>query len=333
MLSKAFPLGLFFTLFVAGLAAGEKKAIPQDTFDRLKRYSVLCGITYQRNCPQPPEGITIKKKFNDNANGIIFEDDEANELIVAFRGSSSIQDALTDADFFVQADYASPGVSGCDDCKIHAGFLKSWNTVAKDVISSVQGELAENPKMKVVVTGHSLGGALASLAAMSMIGSDIKVDLVTFGQPRTGNQAYADFVDKKAPDVMRVTHADDIVPQVPPKELATFGYEHHSTEIWQEDEPEAADTFQCEGQEPEDCNLSTRSVPDIKLIGNLSLAELASGTASHGNYLGVPMGSFLADEKTCGGAPNLLRGLVRGAVSLIKPPKKVDVDSLKGNAL
>ncbi|RCI09953.1 hypothetical protein L249_8582 [Ophiocordyceps polyrhachis-furcata BCC 54312] len=321
-MGRRMELGLLLILSVAGLAAGEKKAISQDTFDRLKRYSVLSGITYQKDCPKPPEGITIKKKFNNNANGIIFQDDEANELIVAFRGSSTIQDVATDADFLVQADYASPGVSGCDDCKIHAGFLKSWNAVAKDVISSVQGMLAENPGMKVVVTGHSLGGSLASLAAMSMIGSDIKAEAVTFGQPRTGNQAYADFVDNGVPGFMRVTHADDIVPQIPPKGLASSGYQHHSTEFWQRDRPEAASTFQCQGQEPQDCNLSTKSKlgPDINLIGNLSLGELFTGSASHGNYLGVSMGLF-ADGESCGGRPNLLQKFTQGFMNLIAPKK------------
>ncbi|PFH62226.1 hypothetical protein XA68_14505 [Ophiocordyceps unilateralis] len=320
MLWNASPVGLIFFLLVDGLAVGEKKPSRQAA---LRRYSVLSGITYQDDCRQPPDGITIAERFSDNANGIIFKDDENKELVVAFRGST-FQDVATDADFLIQADYASPGISGCDECKIHAGFLNSWNTVAKGVISSVQGQLAENPGLKVVVTGHSLGGALASLAGMSMVGSDIKANVVTFGQPRTGNQAYADFVDKRIPGLIRVTHADDIVPQIPPKNLASSGYQHHSTEVWQKSDAEAATTFQCEGQEPDDCNLSVNPElkPDFNIIGNLSLGELATGSAAHSNYLGVPMGSIFADEKLCGNAPNLLRDLGRGFIKLLKLSKR-----------
>ncbi|RDA90111.1 hypothetical protein CP533_2584 [Ophiocordyceps camponoti-saundersi (nom. inval.)] len=318
MLCQALPLGLFVTLFIAGLAAGDKQAISQDTFDRLQRYSVLSGITYQQSCPTPPDGIEIVKRFNNNANGIIFKDDKNKEMVVAFRGTSNLQDVGTDADFLIQSDFVSPGVSDCDGCKVHAGFLNSWNAVAKDVISTVQGQVADNPGMKVVVTGHSLGGAQASLAAMSIIGSQMKADVVTFGQPRTGNQAYADYVDKMAPGLMRVTHADDIVPQIPPKDLASSGYQHHSTEIWQENKADAASTFQCQGQEPEDCNLSTKSGADVNLIGNLSLAELLTGSVSHTQYMGVSMGSVLADNSVCGGAPNIIGDLARGFMDFVK---------------
>lgn len=105
-----------------------------------------------------------------------------------------------------------------------------------------------NPGMRVSITGHSLGAALASLAAMSFIGSGIDVTTYTFGQPRTGNKQYADFVDRQAPPetMFRVTHANDGVPQILFREV---GYHHHSTEYWQPDKPVASRTFECRGQE------------------------------------------------------------------------------------
>ncbi|KAF4589677.1 feruloyl esterase a [Ophiocordyceps camponoti-floridani] len=327
MLWNTSKLSLIFTLAAAALTAADKK--PKDTLDRLKRYSLLCAISYLDDCPRPPSGITIAHRFDNNATGIIFKDANNKEMVVAFRGTTNFRDIATDANFLVQSDFESPGISGCEGCKVHAGFLESWNTVAKDVISNLQGQLAENPDMKVVVTGHSLGGAQASLAAMSIIGSGLDADVVTFGQPRTGNQAYADFVDEMAPDLIRVTHADDIVPQIPPKDLASSGYQHHSTEVWQEKDADAATTFQCEGQEPKDCNLSVKSqakvpilgLPNVNLIGNISLGELASGSVAHGNYMGVPMGTF-ADGRSCGKAGNVLGQLTEGLTNILKGPSK-----------
>lgn len=89
----------------------------------------------------------------------------------------------------------------------------------------------DNPDIRVTVTGHSLGASLASLAAMSLIGSGINVTTYTFGQPRTGNRAFAEYVDKQAPPgtMYRVTHANDGIPQIFP---TVIGYRHHSTEYW-----------------------------------------------------------------------------------------------------
>ena len=51
---------------------------------------------------------------------------------------------------------------------------------------------------KLVVTGHSLGGAMATLFAMDLVVNEgvSDVSLVTFGSPRVGNAAFSDFVNK-----------------------------------------------------------------------------------------------------------------------------------------
>ncbi|PIO73195.1 triacylglycerol lipase [Teladorsagia circumcincta] len=58
------------------------------------------------------------------------------------------------------------------------------------------------PKYEVWITGHSLGGALASLAASFLVGSRMampnKVKLVTFGQPRTGDSNFSDAFNSQA---------------------------------------------------------------------------------------------------------------------------------------
>ncbi|KAH7708821.1 Protein F25A2.1, partial [Aphelenchoides avenae] len=84
------------------------------------------------------------------------------------------------------------------------------------------------------VTGHSLGGALASLAAGSLAQQGIypsaNIRLYTFGQPRTGNVAYAQAIEHLVPEAYRVVHSHDIVPHVPPQGFE--GYRHHKTEVW-----------------------------------------------------------------------------------------------------
>lgn len=162
------------------------------------------------------------------------------------RGTKSVIDINTDLTFSL-VDYKSPGVSDCAGCKVHKGFLAAWNSVADKALATLQKELIANPGMNVTVVGHSLGGALASLGGMSIIGSGIPASIYTFGQPRTGDRAYADFVDTKAPGLVRVTHNDDGVPQVP---FTTWGYQHHSTEFNQPTD-NATEVLRCVSQEPQ----------------------------------------------------------------------------------
>ncbi|EGT55390.1 hypothetical protein CAEBREN_02276 [Caenorhabditis brenneri] len=84
------------------------------------------------------------------------------------------------------------------------------------------------------ITGHSLGGALASLAASYIEFSKLvpteNLLLVTFGQPRTGDLNYTRSVDSSVENAYRVTHSQDPVPHVPGK--GHHGYYHHKSEVY-----------------------------------------------------------------------------------------------------
>ncbi|KAL0264540.1 hypothetical protein SLS55_000490 [Diplodia seriata] len=187
--------------------------------------------------------------LDTDTQGFVARDDNAKEIIIAFRGTSDLADFGTD---FSQelVPYTSPAVTAvCENCKAHQGFLKAWNSIADESISAVRAQLSSNPSYAVTVTGHSLGASVAALATLSFTGSGITVTTYTFGEPRTGNAAWADFVDQQAPPgkMFRVTHANDGVPQTVP---TSDGYRHHSTEYWQRDEATPDGVFQCSGQEP-----------------------------------------------------------------------------------
>jgi hypothetical protein len=78
------------------------------------------------------------------------------------------------------------------------------------VVNTVSKELAEHPGYTIVSTGHSLGGALASLAGVALKANlpDADLKVFTFGQPRTGNVAYADLVENVigASNIFRAVH-------------------------------------------------------------------------------------------------------------------------------
>jgi len=121
------------------------------------------------------------------------------------------------------------------DAYFYDAFYSLWNAGMRDDLLSLK---AANPTYELWVSGHSLGGSMASLCAalavkMNMWTTD-KVKLLTFGQPRTGDMDYAEAHDTLLYYAYRVVHAHDLVPHIPPKTINNWfdtAY-HHRYEIW-----------------------------------------------------------------------------------------------------
>lgn len=101
--------------------------------------------------------------------------DETNKLIVlSFRGSSDIQNWVANLNFGLNND------SGlCDGCSVHSGFWQSWGTVADDVTSQIKSAQSTYSGYQLVVTGHSLGGALAAVGGTALRNAGYTLDLVS----------------------------------------------------------------------------------------------------------------------------------------------------------
>ncbi|KAF4585578.1 feruloyl esterase a [Ophiocordyceps camponoti-floridani] len=256
--------------------------ISQQLVNTFRRYAEIASAAYAQNCPRPPQGIQILRYIDNrtsNTQGFIAADPRNNELIISLRGTDNLAGLFNNAKFGTTY-YQSPGV--------HEGFLASWNSIAPAVINGVTSILRARPGMRVTITGHSSGAALASLATASLRGVGLVVTTYTFGQPRTGNQQYADYIDYLVPQAMyRITHKDDGVPQV----AKGGSFRHHQTEFWQmTDDVSPATFYRCIGQEPIDCN---NFVEGNGLIGL---------NAAHLSYLGVSMGDALdRGASVCGG--------------------------------
>ena len=81
---------------------------------------------------------------------------------------------------------------------MHDGFQDTQGRTADIVLSTVQSALASSGAKNVLVTGHSLGAAVASLDAVMLsmnLDPSITITPVVFGLPRVGNQDWANLVD------------------------------------------------------------------------------------------------------------------------------------------
>ncbi|KAA8540192.1 hypothetical protein F0562_024245 [Nyssa sinensis] len=104
------------------------------------------------------------------------------------------------------------------------------------VKSKLKSLLNDHKNAKFIVTGHSLGGALAVLFPTVLVLHEEKelmhrlLGICTFGQPRVGSRRLGRFmeahVDHPVPKYFRVVYCNDLVPRLPYDDGKTFLYKH-----------------------------------------------------------------------------------------------------------
>jgi len=192
-------------------------------------------------CKMHPQsqGTVVHSQFShpeQGMHGYIATNVKYPAIIVAFRGTMTELDEKVDSKFWRRVisdtellDYE--GWNG-NHIKAHTGFLRAWKSAKEEIIGSITELIKKHQYETVWVTGHSLGGALASIAGLVLAAHfpHIKVVLRTLEQPRVGNAEFASLY-KQFPnlDYRRLVHARDLIPHTPPRIL---GYRHAGLEYW-----------------------------------------------------------------------------------------------------
>lgn len=165
-----------------------------------------------------PAGFSVAETFEAKSFGgrrepfgFILESDD--RIILAFRGTSSTTDWVSDA-IASQRKYRCVKDMGL----VHRGFSAIYDS-ARPVIIPALNRLSAVRRRRLFVTGHSLGGALATLSApdASENGGFPQPIVYTFGSPRVGDPEYARAFGEKAAESFRVYNALDAVPMLPPQ--------------------------------------------------------------------------------------------------------------------
>ncbi|CAK7333077.1 unnamed protein product [Dovyalis caffra] len=157
-------------------------------------------------------------------------------IVIAFRGTQehSIQNWIEDL-YWKQLDVNYPGMP---DAMVHHGFYTAYHnsTIRPGILNAVERAKEYYGDLDIMVTGHSMGGAMASFCGLDlMVNTKAKnVQVMTFGQPRVGNAAFASYYSQLVPNTIRVTNEHDIVPHLPPyyRYFRQKTYHHFPREVW-----------------------------------------------------------------------------------------------------
>ncbi len=136
-----------------------------------------------------------------------------NHLVLSFRGTSSWPNFFTDVK--IKKARARRWAKG----DIHSGFKSALDAVWPQIETNL--EMPGQQQKKLWVTGHSLGAALAQLAALRLEENGHRVQAVyTFGTPLVGDANFVAFYDERLGDrtFPHINHRD-LVPLVPPSWL------------------------------------------------------------------------------------------------------------------
>jgi len=153
-------------------------------------------------------------------------------IVMSFRGTEmKIEDIMT--------DLRIRKIGGPLGGRIHRGFLLSLLAIWDDY-ETIQGtkyrgmehvlrDMKGDRAPAIWLTGHSLGAALATLAAAFLVEEGQPVQgLYSFGCPRVGDSAFVTALNSRCPRNYRLVNNNDVVTRVPPR---SFGYDH-TGEFW-----------------------------------------------------------------------------------------------------
>jgi len=153
-----------------------------------------------------------------------------NQIIwVVIRGTqvSSITNWINNVDFIL-----TPLFDNNSTIQVHEGFKEDTNTLYPGILDAVKTRLNLCPDCSVLLTGHSLGAAIASIVSLKLhedLGP-ISIAEWSYGSPRTGNPAFTQSHISIVKESWRVVNMLDIVPHLPTHFFNIF--RHVPTEVW-----------------------------------------------------------------------------------------------------
>ena len=162
-----------------------------------------------------PNQSNVAKAMMDDSGifGLMGNNPATKTAFVAFRGTQTFEDWVADFDALFEPYRYVPNGG-----QVHMGFQSIYGALHDSVAAGIGAAIAGCDDL--LVTGHSLGGALSVVAAPDLaknLTPSLVPELITFAGPAAGLADFAHFFDLAIPSCYRVVNFWDVVPRLPPQ--------------------------------------------------------------------------------------------------------------------
>jgi hypothetical protein len=250
--AKASMLVYADTRYMRDIVALWLKEDDEENYRHQSDEAFLASVIYDWHHEYGTDDVKIDDKFESfeheetDTQAFIFRKHDPvhkkDHIILVFRGTEKLKDWRTNFSLTMRKlpttayrKTGMPSLTSASAGKVHRGFLNALKSIEPQIMDRLDLWGAKLPSSKdpdakrkidntpeVWVTGHSLGGALAAIAAVSLKYQGYNIaGLYTFGQPRVGDWSFGRSAmevlrkHRKIP-VDRYANNNDIVPLIPP---------------------------------------------------------------------------------------------------------------------
>jgi pimeloyl-ACP methyl ester carboxylesterase len=157
--------------------------------------------------------FSARLPFHDTETfGFVARRSDSRDVYVVFRGTESPDDWLANIELRHVPQQHGWG-------RVEEGFDRVYAQCSQVIVAAIRDSGAD----QVLVAGHSLGGALATLSAADLKATlNVNSTVYTLASPRVGDVAFADRFNAECPGLWRVVNTEDVITTVP---VATTAFE------------------------------------------------------------------------------------------------------------
>lgn len=163
----------------------------------------------------------------------VFHSSSQRTMIIAFTGTIFLDEWIDDLYYPEVTPYQLTNYIPRKNILVHGGFYGIYASIQRLLWKALESKRSSTDTL--LITGHSLGGGLATICSVDFgggsAGSGINVYTYTFAAPRSGNNEFAAIYEATNPDAMRVFNTEDIIPSLPPPVWDGYIYTHGGKNI------------------------------------------------------------------------------------------------------
>eukprot|EP00635_Sarcinochrysidales_sp_CCMP3193_P001483 CAMPEP_0118905986 /NCGR_PEP_ID=MMETSP1166-20130328/9721_1 /TAXON_ID=1104430 /ORGANISM="Chrysoreinhardia sp, Strain CCMP3193" /LENGTH=296 /DNA_ID=CAMNT_0006845257 /DNA_START=13 /DNA_END=903 /DNA_ORIENTATION=- len=238
--------------------------------------AAYCISSKHERCLACPPGVEVTEVVTQRTSGglaVVGYDDVDDSVFVAFRGSSNTRNWIENVKFVKTRPYD-------EDVAVERGFFLWYKDLnASGVYDAVKATARRKQTKNLKVTGHSAGGACATLFAFDYargVYPDMTLlSTITFGSPRVGDVNFKTLFDSFHLRSFRVTHYHDVVPHMPFERSMHF--EHVPTEVYYDELSTTAQVCDASGEDPA-CSLKCAPFHCTSVSDHLNYLNVSLGT-------------------------------------------------------